>query len=62
MLFAASLRFNIDPLGQASGDAVLWEAVQRAGLKQTLASMPVRPCSAQCLLGSAMLDTWYHTS
>ena len=38
-LFAGTVRDNLDPFGQA-GDAELWEALERAHLKDYIATMP----------------------
>eukprot|EP00884_Botryococcus_braunii_P012469 jgi/Botrbrau1/21222/Bobra.39_2s0023.1 len=36
VLFRGSVRDNLDPFGTSGGDAAIWEALERAGLKPTI--------------------------
>ena len=42
IIFAGSVRGNLDPYGDASSDADMWAALKQAGLKQMVQSLPVR--------------------
>ncbi len=42
IIFAGSVRGNLDPNGDASSDADMWAALKQAGLKQMVQSLPVR--------------------
>ena len=41
VLFSGSVRSNLDPFNSAGGDAPVWQALERAGLRQTIADLPV---------------------
>ena len=41
VLFSGSIRQNIDPFGAAQGDAQIWEALHRVGIKSAVAAMQV---------------------
>ena len=41
MLFTGSIRQNIDPFSAAQGDAPIWEALHRVGIKPAVAAMQV---------------------
>jgi len=45
IIFAGSVRVNLDPYGDASTDADMWAALKQAGLKQMVQSLPVRPAN-----------------
>lgn len=46
MLFSGSIRQNIDPFSAAQGDAQIWEALHRVGIKPAVAAMQVWPTCA----------------
>ena len=41
-MFSGSVRANLDPFDSVDGDAPIWQALERAGLKSTIAGLPVR--------------------
>lgn len=41
VVFSGSIRSNLDPFGQAGGDAELWAALRRAGLDGAVRAMGV---------------------
>ncbi len=43
IIFAGSVRGNLDPYSGGSKDADMWAALKQAGLKQMVQSLPVRP-------------------
>ena len=42
MLFSGTVRSNVDPMEEAGGDEKVWEALDQAGLRPTVAAMEVR--------------------
>ena len=40
-MFSGSVRANLDPFDSVDGDAPIWQALERAGLKGTIEALPV---------------------
>ena len=41
MLFSGSVKANLDPFEASTSGAELWQALDRVGLRQTVADLPV---------------------
>lgn len=41
VVFSGSIRANLDPFDSIEGDARIWQALEQAGLQQTIANLPV---------------------
>lgn len=39
VIFSGSVRSNLDPYGAAKGDAEIWEALERAGIKPAISAL-----------------------
>ena len=51
IIFAGSVRVNLDPNGDTSADADMWAALKQAGLKQMVQSLPVRSADLASFAG-----------
>ena len=46
VVFSGSVRANLDPFDNVEGDARIWQALEQAGLQQTISNLPVRTHAA----------------